>query len=185
MSIQPLQDAIRKAERVFAAKPDAAFKQNPPATARLLDGLRFEIVGPGGERVVSDMPAALGGADSAPVPGWYLRGAMAACTATAIRMHAARLGIDLDALEVTVESSSDARGLLDIDGVSPSLVDVRMSVRIAAAGADPVRLRELVERGQACSPVSCTISTAAPCALDVDVGENAHSPTPAPEGVAR
>lgn len=169
MSTDLLRDALDKAERVFAAKPEAAQKQNPSATARWVDGARFEITGPSGERATSDMPAALGGTDSAPVPGWYLRAAMAACSATSIRMHAARLGIALTRLEVTVHSRSDARGLLGLGGVSAGLSDLRMDVRIGAADASEAQLRELVQRGEQCSPIGCTLRESPPCELVVEI----------------
>ncbi len=59
-------------------------------------------------------------AASAPSPGWLLRAAEASCVATLITMRAAMLGIDLDTLEVTVDSVSDDRGLLGVDDTVPA-----------------------------------------------------------------
>lgn len=157
MTIRDLKASIERAERVFAAKPEAAVKQNPYATARIVDGVRCDVTGPEGERVASDMPEALGGAGSAPVPGWYLRVAMAACNATAFKMRAARMGIELERLEVSVHSRSDARGLLGMDDVSAALSDLRMTVTIAAREASPEQLRELARWGDDHSPVGSTL----------------------------
>ena len=157
MSIQDLKATIERAARIFAAKPEAAVKQNPSATARIVDGLRCEITGLEGERAASDMPQAMGGAGSAPVPGWYLRAAMAACNATAIQMRAACLGIELQRLEVSVHSRSDARGLLGMDDVSAALSDLQMTVTIAARDASPEQLRELARWGDDHSPVGSTL----------------------------
>lgn len=84
--------------------------------ARLVDGLRCEITGPYAEKVTTGMPPAIGGAGSAPSPGWLFRGALASCTATVIAMRAAKLGVALKVLEVTLETDCDHRGMLGLDG---------------------------------------------------------------------
>jgi uncharacterized OsmC-like protein len=104
-----------------------------------------------------------------PSPGWLLRASMASCTATAIAVQAARLGIELKSLEVTVHSESDARGLVGIDGVSTALSAMRMSIRISADDVPEKRLRALAELGASQSPVSCTLRERSPMALAVSV----------------
>ena len=56
------------------------------------------MTGSHGETVITDMPTAMGGDGAGPNPGWLLRASMASCTATAIAMRAARLGITLSRL---------------------------------------------------------------------------------------
>ena len=116
MANTAVHDAIQKLSRLFAEQPERASSQDPPATAILEEGLRTQVTGRRGERVATDMVPALGGGGSAPSPGWLLRAAMASCTATAIAVRAAVLGISLDTLEVGVHSESDTRGLLGLDG---------------------------------------------------------------------
>jgi uncharacterized OsmC-like protein len=170
MSDLTIRDALEKAQRVFAAKPSAAINQNAPASARLLEGLRCEITGPDGTRVLADMPPAMGGDGSAPGPGWYLRAGMAGCAAIRIKMRAVELGIPLTLLEITVRSRSDQRGIFGMEDAGPTgLSDLRMEVRIGATGTDAESLRELVRWSEARSPVSCTIREAPECALEVIV----------------
>jgi len=88
MSTANVREAIDKLSATFSAEPAKARAKNAPA---------------------------MSGAASAPNPGWFLRAALAACTTTAIAMRAARLGIKLEQLELTVESESDSRGLLGLD----------------------------------------------------------------------
>lgn len=119
---------------------------------------------------MTDMPPAMGGAASAPNPGWYLRGAMASCTASVIAMRAAKLGVALDTLEVTVEGDTDHRGILGLDDrISAGQSALHMIVKIAGK-ADSRTLRELVAWGEAHSPVGCTLKDGPPCSLEVDVG---------------
>ena len=151
----------------IAADPAKARPKNVPATARLIDGLRCEVTGPQGQRLATDMAPAMGGTASAPNPGWLLRGALASCTATVIAMRAAKLGVTLELLEVTVESDSDLRGILGLDDAIPAgHVVVRTVVRIRG-DAPPQTLRDIVSWADAHSPVGCTIRDAAACSLDV------------------
>lgn len=102
-------------------------------------------------------------------PGWLLRGALASCTATVIAMRAAKLGIALQALEVSVESESDSRGILALDDkVSAALGSVRTKVKVRG-DADAATLRELVAWAEAHSPVGCTVRQPAACSLEVEV----------------
>jgi uncharacterized OsmC-like protein len=106
----------------------------------------------------------------APNPGWLFRAAVASCTTTAIAMRAAKQGISLTRLEITVESSSDSRGLLGLDEkVSAGLSQIVCRVRIAADGVAPERLRELAEWGDRHSPVACTTRNTPDFAIEVEV----------------
>ena len=108
MSNLRVRESLDRLHRVFLERPAAAKKPNSPATATWQDGLRCEVTGAHGEMVVTDMPSAMGGEGVGPNPGWLLRASMASCTATAIALRAARLGIALRSLKVTVQSESDA-----------------------------------------------------------------------------
>ena len=169
MTDRAIVEAIERTSAAIAADPAKARAKNVPATARLAGGLKCEVSGPNGERALTDMPPAMGGAASGPNPAWLLRGALASCTATVIAMRAAKLGVTLATLEVTVESESDARGLLGLDpAVTAGLGAVRTRVRIGgSASAD--KLREIVAWAEAHSPVGCTVRNAPACSLEVEV----------------
>src|SRR5947209_4993929 len=74
----------------------------------------FSWDGPTGA-VTTDMPHSVGGGASAPTPAWLMRAALASCDATLVAMEAARDGVELTDLKVTVESESDFRGVLGVD----------------------------------------------------------------------
>ena len=64
-----------------------------------------------------------------------MRAALAACDATLIAMEAARDGIELTDLEVSVDSESDFRGVLGVDStVQPGPLSMRVAIRLAAGG---------------------------------------------------
>lgn len=163
------REALERAKRLFLEKPGAAKKPNTTATAVWRDGLLCDITGPAGEKAVTDMPAPMGGTGTGSNPGWLLRAGMASCASTAIAMRASMQGIALRTLEVTVQSESDARGLVGIENVTTALESMRMSIKIAADGVDEATLRELAAWGEAHSPVSCTLREQAPVTVDVAV----------------
>ena len=168
MTDSTVRDAIERLSASISADPSKA-KAKSAATARLTEGLKCEVTGPRSERVLTDMPPAIGGSGSAPNPGWLLRAAMASCAATVIAARAAKLGIVLSRLEVTVESESDQRGLLGLDdSVSAGLRAWRTKVTIGGSAA-PQTLRELVAWADEHSPVGCSVRHAASCSLDIDV----------------
>jgi uncharacterized OsmC-like protein len=165
-----IKQAIDQLSSAIAADPAKARGKNLPATARLVEGLKCELRGPYNEQLVTDMPPAMGGAASGPNPGWLLRGALASCTATVIAMRAAKLGMTLSNVEVTVETDSDLRGILGLDeNVSARHAAMRMKVKISAPGQKAEALRELVEWAEAHSPVSCTVKQQPICSLEIEV----------------
>src|SRR5215475_13262695 len=99
-------------------------------TARLVDGLRCEIE-EGAWHLAADMPAKIGGTNSAPSPGVLGRGALASCLVIGLSRWAARLGVPLEALEVEVEADLDARGELGMgDDIRPGYGEVRYTVSV-------------------------------------------------------
>ena len=165
-----IPEAIEKLSATISADPAKARGKNLPATARLVGGLQCELTGPYNERLVTDMPPAMGGGATGPNPGWLMRGALASCTATVIAMRAAKLGITLETLEVTAETDSDLRGILGLDeNVSAGHGPVRIKVKISSPDAPADVLRERVAWADAHSPVTCTVRQAPECSLEVDV----------------
>lgn len=146
-------------------------ERDAPATAVREDGLRFRVTGPKGD-VVSDMARSVGGAESAPSPGWLLRAALASCDATLIAIEAERQGVELTELEVTVDSDSDSRGLRgEDDAVPPGPLTVRVHIRVAAGNADKDQLRALVERAESRSPVRDAVGREVPLSTEIVVAD--------------
>ena len=164
-----VREALEKVQQVLPQRPSSGLKKNASATAAWVDGVRCEVEGSGGERVVTDMPAAMGGNAEGPNPGWLLRASMASCTATTIAIRAALLGIELTSLKVEVFSESDPRGLVGLEGGSTALVRLRMSISIGASNVPKDQLVELAKWAESRSHVSCTLRERPPIALAVSV----------------
>ena len=84
-------------------------------------------------------------------------------------MRAARLGISLSSLKVTVDSETDARGMVGIDGVSTALSGLRMSIEIGADNVPDQQLRDLAETGELQSTVNCTLRERPPLKVEVSL----------------
>lgn len=121
------------------------------ARARLCEGLSCEIT-EGPWRLAADMPAKVGGDETAPTPGVLGRAALASCIVIGIAIWSARLGIQIDDLEVEVHADFDARGELGADdGVRPGYTAVRYEIAIDSP-APRERLIELLDLAERHSP---------------------------------
>ncbi len=110
----------------------------------------------------ADEPPFLLGGDQAPNPVEHLLNALAACVTTSLAYHAAARGIELEAVECTVEGDLDLRGFM---GISPEVPkgyqDVRVHFRIRANVPDE-QLDELYRLGPTFSPVFNTLTQGVP-----------------------
>lgn len=102
---------------------------------------------------------AVGGDHDLPNPGDILCAALAACLDSTLRMIAARMGVALDSLEVTVSAGADVRGCLMVDRTVPAGfqridVDVRLK---PAEGIDPARIKMLTSTAEQCCVVLQTL----------------------------
>ena len=163
-----IRSAIEGASQYLTAHPDEARYTDSIATARHVDGLRIRATGPGGEVLETDMPAAVGGAGSAPSPGWFLRAAVASCVLSLATMRAAQLGWTNFAGEVDVDSESDDRGILGLDPSIPGApLSMRISLRISADGKGLDHLEELAVWAVEHCPVSDAVRRPIPVHVEV------------------
>lgn len=167
-----MTDAIRTAMEGASAymteHPDEARYTDSLATARVVDGLHVRVDGPAGEVLETDMPSAVGGAGSAPSPGWFLRAAAAACVASLATMRAAQLGLGGFSIEVVVDSESDDRGILGLDASVPGgPLSMRIGLRMAADGAGLETLEEVAVWAVEHCPVSDAVRRAVPVHIEL------------------
>src|SRR4051812_35854426 len=171
--MEAIRNAVERASGYLREHPEAAFGTDAAATAVHEEGLRFRVEGPNGD-VTTDMSESVGGGATAPTPGWLMRAALAACDATTVAMEAARDGIELSDLTVSVESDTDFRGVLGVEGAPhPGPLAIRVRIELAAPDATEEQLREIVRRAEAHSPVRDAI------ARDVSMSTEIETPSPA------
>lgn len=176
MAEQQIAAAMERVTSALRRKPHAGLHDDEPATVRWAGGLRTVARSPAGAEVTTDMPAPIGGGDTAATPGWLLRTALASCAVTRIAMEAAARGIALQTLEARAESRSDLRGLVGVaeaDGrpVPAGPLSMQLHVRIGASGVDPDQLRALVEATPGCSPVTCAVEQPLAVGLHIEIAD--------------
>jgi uncharacterized OsmC-like protein len=170
MTYSRIAGALDSLSNAIQSNPEKARVKYAPATAVLENGLKCRVRGPSGEHIETDMPTVMGGTGSGPNPGWFFRASLAACCSTVIAAQAARLGIDLTKLEVTVEGEGDNRGMLGLDNrISAGHSAIRSNVEIGAKNATPKQLQELVGWAMDHSPVGRTVRDAPMNTLSVIV----------------
>lgn len=104
-------------------------------------------------RIEADLPAALGGGGSAPSPSVLLRAAFGSCMAMSYRLRAARHGVELTSVRVTVETDSELAGMLSCDAVAPpGFTELRYHVDIESP-ADADAVARVVDEGDRLSPL--------------------------------
>ena len=170
MSNERIRNAVEKTEASLIANPELGRGSDTPATATLEEGVKMRVRGPEDWEVLTDHREAIGGTETAPNPGWYWRASLAACDATVVRIEAAKRGIELTTLEVTVESESDSRGSMGLDDDVPAGPSaVRIHFQLGAEDATTEELEALVEWTEAHSPVGHAIGSAIPIKPSVEI----------------
>ena len=97
----------------------------------------------GAHRLVADEPTSVGGGDVGPSPFGLLLGALAACTATTLRMYATRKGWELTTIDVDVRDRVGEDGRRTIERritVPADLPAERLESLVRIAERTPVTL---------------------------------------------
>jgi uncharacterized OsmC-like protein len=174
MTAETISKAVQRVRNVLSRHPEKGIHADEAAIARWESGLRVVCSHANGTQITTDLPPQLGGSGDQVTPGWLLRAGLASCLTTRIAIEAVAAGIVLTRLEVSAESTSDARGLLGMttdrgEPITAGPREVRLHVRVAAAGIAPERLQAIVEESHRCSPVSAAVASAVPVAVSIEI----------------
>lgn len=116
----------------------------------------------------ADIGQTEGGNDAGPGPGILQRGAIGSCLAIGYAKWAAWLDVPIESIEVDVHAEVDARGSYGIDGVSPAHKQMCYTVRIKSS-APKERVREVIEKADAHSPILMDIKQPVPVEREVEI----------------
>lgn len=116
------------------------------------DGLRCSTE-EGPWRTDTDLPNALGGSGTAPTPSVLLRAALGSCMAMSYTLRAAKHGVELTSVCVTVEADSEIAGMLLVDVAAPAgFTGLRYHVEIESPAPHDEILR-IIDEGDRLSPL--------------------------------
>ncbi|MFB6360061.1 MAG: OsmC family protein, partial [Halobacteriales archaeon] len=146
MSNQRVREAVEETAVRLGENPELGRDPDTPATATFEKGVRMRVEGPNDWEVATDHGESVGGTETASNLGWFLRGSIAACDWTVVRVEVSKRGIELTRLEVTVESESDSRGSMGLgENVPAGLSEVRIHFRLGSDDATADELEALLE----------------------------------------
>jgi uncharacterized OsmC-like protein len=112
-------------------------------------------------------PAILLGTDTGPNPAEYLLHALAACLTTSLVYVAAARGVELTAVESTLEGDMDVQGALGLsDDYRNGFEQIRVSFRVEG-NAPEDKLREVVERARRRSAVFDMVAHGVPVTVEL------------------
>ena len=170
MSTESIRSSIEGTISYLKANPKKAHKKATAATAVLERGLKVRTKGPENELIISDMPATVGGEGSAPTPGWFMQAALATCNATHIAMRAAQEGIELNTLEVSIDTESDVRGIFGFqESIIAGPLNMKTRVRIGAEGVPEEKLHEIVNWAKKYSWFGNAICRSVPLETELEI----------------
>jgi uncharacterized OsmC-like protein len=114
----------------------------------------------------SDIPEALGGADSGPVPGELIVAALGACVVATFAEKAALEGVAVRSIELVIETEADLRGSYGVAPVRVGLSELRLKL-IVDADAETDVVEALGHHALRASPVADTLTNGAVLGLSV------------------
>jgi len=155
-----LQESAEK----FRADPAAAVTR-PSVKATLINGHARLSSGPFNWE--SDLGPAVGGENLAPSPTAYLLGALAGCGVVFLRdTLAPEFGVTVTGVEATATCRADLAGLLGIEGTSPGLAEIQLSIHVTSP--DPAEhLEPMFAAWRERCPIYLALRETNPVALDL------------------
>lgn len=149
------QSAIRKAIERLESRIDrnpAFGRGTQTSTTTLCEGLRCcTMEGPW--QIATDLPVALGGDHEAPSPATLARAALGSCLAMMYAMRAARHGVAISSIRVTVESDTALEGMI-VNGSDSSAGWEAIHCHVDVVGnADADQIMSVLDEADAMSPM--------------------------------
>lgn len=144
-----MRDKQERVISVFRKKPGSAFSTNK-AAGHLGEGLACTVRQDAHEAVM-DMSRLLGGDETGPSPGFFIRAGLIGCVAIGIKMTAIREGIRIDALDVDVEMDFDDSAMLGLGSNTAAPLATRLTIKIEGP-APRSELEAMVARALAADP---------------------------------
>ena len=150
--------AVERLEAAVVGRPGFGVGTSHSVTT-LREGLRCTTV-EGEWSTDADLRPAIGGGGSAPTPNVLMRAALGSCMAMTYRLRAARHGVELTSVRVSVEADSELAGMLLCDAAAPpGYTEVRYHVEVDSPD-DPARVLAILDEGDRLSPLLDVFSRA-------------------------
>jgi len=156
MSAARLRDLYERQRRAMLRRPELG-RASGQARVQMIGELTCSVEQED-SRTVVDLPLDEGGGAGGQPPEQMVRAGLGASLAIGYRLWGARLGVDLDAIEIDIVCESDTRGQLGIaEGVPAGWQRILIDVRIRSDAPD-AEVRRVVETADRLSPMLANLS---------------------------
>lgn len=163
-----IKEAFERNVKLLNLKPSIG--QYTTATKiRLVDGTACEVEHKHW-KFTADVGKQEGGNDAGPGPGILFRASLGSCLAIGYASWAAKLGVQIDSLEVDVEADVDARGNYGIDDAEPGYTGMRYKVTIMSPASEE-EINEVIEKADEHSPILANFKKPIPIEREVKIVE--------------
>jgi uncharacterized OsmC-like protein len=138
-----IKEARERNEKALRLRPSIG-RGTSVTTIRMTEGLVCEI-SEGAWTAKSDAPEEEGGENTAPSPGFFVRGGLGACCAMGIMERAARYGVPIDHVEVEVQADYDSNGEFGLADVPVGFSAVRWIVQVESSAPEAEIMKVIEE----------------------------------------
>lgn len=161
-----LKIALERTTRALTLKPSLG-RSTGVSTTRVTNGLTCSIE-EGDWKLVTDMPASVGGAAKGPTPGVLGRAALGSCIAMGYIMKAALKNIRINLLEVVIEADYDDGAMFGVSDADPGYSQVRYIVTIES-NASKEDILAMMDEADKHSPYLDVFRRAQDCVREVRI----------------
>ncbi len=121
-----------------------------------------------GHEIVVDEPEEFGGSNAGPNPIELLLASLASCFAISLLIHARRLRVSIDRVEVFVEGWFDIRGFLALEGFEPGMEKIVLRAKVLSQeGCE--KLKQVVDRALRGWVVGSTLMKSGVLEISIDI----------------
>ena len=113
---------------LYSRKPNAALSCRR-AGGGIREGLKCSVRERDHEAVM-DLSKLVGGDETGPTPGFFIRAGLVGCVAIGIKLTAVREGMDLGSIDVDVEMDFDDGAMFGVGANTAAPLETRLTIRI-------------------------------------------------------
>ena len=129
-NIEKIQTAFSRQTEVLNLRSGMG-KGTAVTKVRVRNGLTCDIE-EGQWKLTADMNPKWGGNDEGPNPGIFGRGALGSCLAMGYMMWAAKLGVEINEIEIEIHADYDTRGMCGIGDKPAGYKGIKYVVKISS-----------------------------------------------------
>ena len=144
-----IRRAQNKVIERLSADPMAA-RTTITTTGRVGEGLACHVQ-QGKFETIMDMGPAMGGAAFGPSPGFFARAAVVGCVSIAVKMTAAREGLDVRTVDVKIDVDCDDLAIFALGGGDAGTLESRIAIMVETSEPDDI-IADLTNRALAHAP---------------------------------